>query len=170
MNLTNHQLAMTVLMTPDMANFAGNVHGGTILKLLDQVAYACASRYAGRYVVTLSVDQVTFRQPVHVGELVTFLASINYTGTTSLEVGIKVITENIQDGLVRHANSCFFTMVAVDETGKPTAVPPLKPSTPDEHRRFEGAKVRRELRQELEARYRAMKQPKAGPPAATEAL
>lgn len=71
----NHQLSMTVLMTPDMANFAGNVHGGTILKLLDQVAYACASRYAARYVVTLSVDQVLFLQPVHVGELVNFLAT-----------------------------------------------------------------------------------------------
>jgi uncharacterized protein (TIGR00369 family) len=150
MNLPNHELSMTVLMTPDMANFAGNVHGGTILKLLDQVAYACASRYAGRYVVTLSVDQVTFRQSVHVGELVTFLAS--------LEVGIQVITENIQAHLLRHANSCFFTMVAVDEGGKPTAVPRLKPSTPDEQRRFEGAKVRKELRRELEARYRAMKQ------------
>ena len=71
MDLPAHQLSMTVLMTPDTANFAGNVHGGTILKLLDQVAYACASRYAGRYVVTLSVDQVMFRQPIHVGELVT---------------------------------------------------------------------------------------------------
>jgi acyl-coenzyme A thioesterase PaaI-like protein len=79
MNLPAHQLTMTVLMTPDTANFAGNVHGGTILKLLDQVAYACASRYAGRYVVTLSVDQVVFRQPVHVGELVSFLASVNHT-------------------------------------------------------------------------------------------
>lgn len=158
MSLPNHQLAMTVLMTPDMANFSGNVHGGTVLKLLDQVAYACASRYAGSYVVTLSVDQVTFRQPIHVGELVTFLASVNYTGTTSLEVGIKVITENIQAHRLRHANSCFFTMVAVDEEGKPTAVPPLKPSTADELRRFEGAKVRRELRRELELRYRALKQ------------
>ena len=148
---------MTVLMTPDMANFAGNVHGGTILKLLDQVAYACATRYAGLYVVTLSVDQVTFRQPIHVGELVTFLASVNSTGTTSLEVGIKVITEDIRAHSVRHANSCFFTMVAVDEEGKPTAVPPLQPSTPDEHRRFEAARVRRELRRELESRYRAMK-------------
>src|SRR5690606_5336155 len=89
MDLPNHQLTMTVLMTPDMANFSGNVHGGTILKLLDQVAYACASRYAGRYVVTLSVDQVMFRQPIHVGELVTFLASVNYTGNTSMEIGIK---------------------------------------------------------------------------------
>ena len=95
MTPTRHQLEMTVLMTPDMANFAGNVHGGTILKLLDQVAYACASRYAGRYVVTLSVDQVTFRQPIHVGELVTFLAAVNYTGNTSMEIGVKVITENI---------------------------------------------------------------------------
>ena len=92
MNLPSHELTMTVLMTPDMANFTGNVHGGTILKLLDQVAYAFASRYSGRYVVTLSVDQVTFRQPIHVGELVTFLASVNYTGTTSMEVGIKART------------------------------------------------------------------------------
>ena len=89
MTPTRHQLEMTVLMTPDMANFAGNVHGGTILKLLDQVAYACASRYAGRYVVTLSVDQVTFRQPIHVGELVTFLAAVNYTGNTSMEIGVR---------------------------------------------------------------------------------
>ena len=118
MHLPKHELTMTVLMTPDMANFTGNVHGGTILKLLDQVAYACASRYAGRYVVTLSVDQVTFREPIHVGELVTFMASVNYTGTTSMEVGIKVMTENIQTQSTRHANSCFFTMVAMDDQRK----------------------------------------------------
>ena len=119
MNLPIHQLTMTVLMTPDMANFSGNVHGGTILKFLDQVAYACASRYAGRYVVTLSVDQVMFRQPIHVGELVTFLAAVNHTGTSSMEVGIKVVAENIQTQEARHANSCFFTMVAVDDQRKP---------------------------------------------------
>lgn len=148
MNLPNHQLSMTVLMTPDMANFSGNVHGGTILKFLDQVAYACASRYAGRYVVTLSVDRVTFRQPIHVGELVTFLASINYTGSTSMVVGIKVVTEDILSQSVRHANSCFFTMVAMDENGKPTAVPTLKPSNPDEERRYLAAQARRDaLRQ-----------------------
>ncbi|HEY4074158.1 MAG TPA: hotdog domain-containing protein, partial [Herbaspirillum sp.] len=82
MDMPSHQLNMTVLMSPDMANFSGNVHGGAILKLLDQVAYACASRYAAQYVVTLSVDQVTFRQPIHVGELVSFLASVNHTGTS----------------------------------------------------------------------------------------
>lgn len=153
----NSQLSMTVLMTPDMANFSGNVHGGTLLKCLDEVAYACASRYAGSYVVTLSVDQVIFRQPVHVGELVTFLASVNYTGSSSMEIGIKVVTENIRERSVRHTNSCFFTMVALGEDGKPTAVPQLHPETEQEKRRFEQAKRRRELRQDLEQRYRQIK-------------
>lgn len=150
-------LTMTVLMTPDNANFSGNVHGGTLLKYLDEVAYACASRYAGSYVVTLSVDQVTFRQPIHVGELVTFLASVNYTGRTSLEVGIKVITENIREKMVRHTNSCFFTMVAVDEHGKTVEVPTLSPRTEDEARRFANAQERRAIRAELAERYNALK-------------
>lgn len=150
-------MSMTLLMTPDMANFSGNVHGGIILKLLDQVAYACATRYAGKYVVTLSVDQVMFRQPIHVGEVVTFLASVNYVGNTSMEVGIKVITENIRSQIVRHANSCFFTMVAVDDDGKPCAVPPFSPSGADERRRFKDAMIRRELRREFEERSRALK-------------
>lgn len=143
---------MTVLMTPDTANFAGNVHGGTILKLLDQVAYACASRYAGRYVVTVSVDQVMFRQPVHVGELVTFLAAINRTGTSSMEVGIKVVAQDIRSQQTRHVNSCFFTMVAVDDERKPVAVPALRPETPEELRRLTAALVRKELRDEIERR------------------
>ncbi len=150
---------MTVLMTPDMANFSGNVHGGTVLKFLDQVAYACASRYAGRYVVTLSVDQVMFRQPIYVGELVTFLASVNHTGTSSMEIGIKVVAEDIRTQVVRHANSCFFTMVAVDEAGKPTPVPALRPFNAEEKRRWENAKARRELRAELEQRLKAVRQP-----------
>ena len=147
---------MTVLMSPDMANFSGNVHGGAILKLLDQVAYSCASRYSACYVVTLSVDQVMFLQPIHVGELVTFLASVNYTGASSMEVGIKVITEDIREKSVRHTNSCFFTMVAVDDQGKPTAVPQLPLTTADEKRRFLQAQQRRQIRQELEQRYQAL--------------
>ncbi len=161
MDLPAHQLTMTVLMTPDTANFAGNVHGGTILKLLDQVAYACASRYAGRYVVTLSVDQVMFRQPVHVGELVTFLASVNHTGTSSMEIGIKVIAEDIRTQVVRHVNSCFFTMVAVDDDRRPAPVPPLVPSTPDEQRRHAAAVVRKQLRREVEQRAAALLQKNA---------
>ena len=154
-----HQLSMTVLMTPDMANFSGNVHGGTILKLLDQAAYACASRYAGSYVVTVSVDQVMFREPIHVGELVTFLASVNHTGHSSMEVGIKVMAENIRTQAVRHANSCFFTMVAMDDDGRPRQVRRLDPQTPDELRRFDQARQRKTLRQELAQRQRVLKGP-----------
>jgi acyl-CoA hydrolase len=153
MNLPSHQLSMTVLMTPDTANFSGNVHGGHILKLLDQVAYACASRYAGAYVVTMSVDQVTFRQPIHVGELVTFLAAVNYTGRSSMEIGIKVLAESIRTQEVRHVNSCFFTMVAVGDDKKPVAVKPLQPATQDEVRRFEEARGRKELRLALDRQH-----------------
>lgn len=157
MDLPAHQLSMTVLMTPDTANFAGNVHGGTILKLLDQVAYACASRYAGRYVVTLNVDQVMFRQPIHVGELVTFLASVNHTGTSSMEIGIKVIAEEIRTREVRHVNSCFFTMVAVDEERKPVPVTPLLPVSPEDRRRHAAAEVRKQMRREMEQRFAAIR-------------
>ena len=148
---------MTVLMTPDMANFSGNVHGGTILKYLDQVAYACASRYAGCYVVTLSVDQVIFREPIHVGELVTFAASVNYTGTSSMEIGIRVLAENISARTTRHANSCFFTMVALGDDRKPIAVPALRPSATHERRRHAAAGMRKQLRQEFRDRFEALR-------------
>ena len=147
MNFPAHQLTMTVLMTPDMANFSGNVHGGAILKLLDQVAYACAARYSGCYVVTLSVDQVMFRQPIHVGELVTFMASVNYTGNSSMEIGVKVIAEDIRTQVVRHANSCYFTMVAVDANRKPVEVPVLVPETEEQKSRWEQAQLRKQARQ-----------------------
>lgn len=137
---------MSILMTPDMANFTGNVHGGDLLKMLDQVAYACASRYSGHYVVTLSVDQVMFREAIHVGELVHFSASVNYAGTTSMEVGIRVEAENIPERSIRHTNSCYFTMVAVDANGKPTKVPPLDITTPLQQCRYDAACERKELR------------------------
>ena len=142
------EMHMSVLMTPDMANFSGNVHGGDILKLLDQVAYSCASRYAGCYVVTLSVDQVLFKEPIRVGELVTFLASVNYVGRTSMEVGIKVVAEDIQNRSVRHTNSCYFTMVAMRD-GKPQAVPHLSIENETQRQRFEEAVLRKAMREEL---------------------
>jgi acyl-CoA hydrolase len=157
MDLPSHQLSMTVLMTPDTANFSGKVHGGTILKLLDQAAYACASRYAGRYVVTLSVDQVMFRLPIRVGELVTFMASVNHTGTSSMEIGIKVIAEEIRSKVVRHVNSCFFTMIAVDDNGKPTAVEPWHPVSAEERRRHAAAEMRRAMRREMEQKFAAIR-------------
>ncbi|WP_346796294.1 acyl-CoA thioesterase [Halomonas sp. Bachu 37] len=144
------ELSMTVLMTPDMANFSGKVHGGAILKKLDEVAFACASRYSGHYVVTLSVDQVLFKQPIHVGELVTFLATVNYVGRSSMEVGVKIVAENIREKLIRHTNSCYFTMVAVEADGTPAQVPPLSLETPLQALRFEKAALRKKLRKQAE--------------------
>ncbi|AHK78859.1 VdlD [Ectothiorhodospira haloalkaliphila] len=152
MEKQNKTLTMSVLMTPDMANFTGHVHGGATLKLLDQVAYACAARYSNNYVVTLSVDQVFFREPLRVGELVTFLASINYTGNSSMEVGIRVNAEDIIHQNERHVMTSYFTMVAVDEHGRPMKVRPLEIETPTERRRYENAALRREFRREIERR------------------
>ena len=135
-------------MTPDMANFSGNVHGGDLLKLLDQVAYACASRYAACYVVTLSVDQVLFKEPIRVGEMVTFLASVNYVGRTSMEVGIKVVAEDIQNRSVRHTNSCYFTMVAYQD-GQPQPVPPLTLENKEQEKRWQEGLMRRKSRERL---------------------
>lgn len=143
------RLEMTVLMTPDMANFSGKVHGGALLNLLDRVAFSLASRYSGRYAVTLSVDQVTFKEAIDVGELVTFRAAVNHAGRTSMEIGIRVEAENIRTGAVRHTNSCYFTMVAVDEAARPAAVPGLRVDTPAEARRQRAAELRRRLRREI---------------------
>ena len=154
----NRALVMSEVMTPEKANFAGNVHGGYILKLLDQVAYACASRYARSYVVTLSVNQVLFKKPVHVGELVTFLAMVNFVGRTSMEVGIKVTSENLQTGETRHTNTCYYTMVATDENLKPIEVPKLAIRTPLEKRRFEEGKWRKEMNIKFAREHAARKQ------------
>jgi hypothetical protein len=136
---------MTTLITPAMANFSGNLHGGELLKMLDHVAYACASRYSGNMCVTLSVDQVMFKEPIHVGELVNYYASVNLVGRTSMEIGIRVEAENIQTRTVRHTNSCYFTMVAMKD-GKPVAVPPLALQTEQQIQRHAAAQQRKKMR------------------------
>ena len=156
MNKQEKSLYMTVLMTPEMANFAGNVHGGSLLKMLDQVAYACAARYCKGYVVTRSLDQVIFNQPVKVGELVTFMANVNYTGHSSLEVGVKVVAEDLHTAEKRHTNSCYFTMVAIGDDGAPIPAPPLQIETEIEQRLFEAGKMRKEMRAEIQERNRAL--------------
>lgn len=138
---------LTELMIPSYANFGGKIHGGIILSLMDKAAYACATKHAGAYCVTVSVDGVNFRQPVEVGDLVSLLASVNYVGRTSLVVGIKVIAENVRSGVVKHTNTSYFTMVAKDDDEQPTEVPPLLLESPDDARRFLEAIKRRELRQ-----------------------
>jgi len=148
MSVEEKSLHMTILMTPEMANFSGRVHGGHILRLLDQVAFACAARYCKNYVVTISLDQVIFKEPINVGELVSFRAHVNYVGKTSMEVGVKVIAEDLHTKAKRHTNSGYFTMVAVDDNGKPTAVPSLKLESEFERKLFEAGKMRKEMREE----------------------
>lgn len=152
-----HSLTMSEVMTPEKANIAGNIHGGYLMLLLDRVAYACAARYSSCYVVTLSADQIIFKEPIHVGELVTCYANVNFVGKTSMEIGIKVEAENLITRKVRHTNSCYFTMVAVDKDLRPTHVQPLKINTAEEKRRFEEAKLRREMRAQFAKEHKAKK-------------
>jgi uncharacterized protein (TIGR00369 family) len=137
---------ITELMIPAYANFGGKIHGGTILSLMDKVAYACASKHAGSYCVTVSVDTVNFLQPVEVGELVSLMASVNYVGESSLVVGIKVIAENVQTRTVKHTNTSYFTMVARSGDNTKVTVPPLILEREEDIRRFVAALKRKELR------------------------
>ncbi len=152
--MDTRKLEMTVLMTPDMANFSGKVHGGALLNLLDRVAFSCASRFSQRYAVTISVDQVVFKEPVNVGELVTFRASVNHAGRTSMEIGIRVEAEDIRSGLRRHTNSCYFTMVALGDDGRPSIVTKFEPKTDIERQRYRAAELRRKLRRQFEEEMR----------------
>jgi acyl-CoA hydrolase len=143
---------MTELMMPGDANIMGNVFGGHILSLVDRVAAVAAIRHARRACVTVSVDKVDFKEPIHVGELVTAYARVNFAGRTSMEVGVKVIAENVLSGDKRHTNSCYVTYVALDENGQPTPVPQIVPESADEKRRYDRAAKRRANRV-MERRY-----------------
>lgn len=140
---------ITELMIPSYANFGGKIHGGTLLSLMDKVAYACATKHAGNYCVTVSVDGVEFLQPVEVGDLVQLMARVNYVGNTSLVVGIKVTAENIKARTVKHTNTCYFTMVAKNDEGKPTTVPPLELNNQEDVRRFAQAIYRKQRKSEF---------------------
>jgi uncharacterized protein (TIGR00369 family) len=140
------QTTITELMIPAYANFGGKIHGGTLLSLMDKVAYACASKHAETYCVTVSVDKVEFLQPVEVGELVSMMASVNYVGNTSLVVGIRVEAQNIKTGIVKHTNSSFFTMVAKGDDDKPTQVPELILENEEEIKRFIEAMRMKEIK------------------------
>ncbi|RIA10110.1 uncharacterized protein (TIGR00369 family) [Flavobacteriaceae bacterium MAR_2010_72] len=119
------RISISELMQPSHSNFNGKIHGGYILNLMDQIAFACASKHSENYCVTAAVDTVNFRKPIEIGELVTMKASINYVGGTSMVVGIRVESQNIRTGEVKHSNSSYFTMVAKDSEGKSIKVPGL---------------------------------------------
>jgi acyl-CoA hydrolase len=128
------------------ANLAGNVHGGVILHMCDEVAGIAAVRHSGRRVVTAGMDRMTFRHPVLVGELVTVKATVNAAWRSSMEVGVRVESENVRTGEVTHTSAAYLTMVAIDEDGRPTEIPALKPETADEMRRAREAQLRRDNR------------------------
>ncbi|MEQ8219645.1 MAG: acyl-CoA thioesterase [Arenibacter sp.] len=119
------RVSITELMLPSHSNFGGKVHGGHILNLMDQIAFACASKHSRKYCVTASVNKVDFLNPIEVGELITLKASVNYTGRTSMVIGVRVESENVTTGKKKHCNSSYFTMVAKDADGRSTPVPGL---------------------------------------------
>lgn len=136
------------IMMPQHANILGNVFGGVILSMMDRAAAVAAIRHARSICVTVSVDRVDFREPIHVGDLVIMKASVNYAGRTSMEVGVRVDAENLLNGVRRHTNSCYLTFVAIDRNGRPVAVPRLIPETKAEQRRMAAAAERRRRRLE----------------------
>lgn len=133
------------LMMPNDANHLGSIHGGVILSIADKAAYVCACRHADSYCVTASVDRVSFDSPIHVGQLVTFDATIRYAGKTSMEIGIDIYAEDLLTKIKTHTNTCYFTMVAIDENRKPKPIPQLILETAQDKERFEEAKLRKEL-------------------------
>jgi acyl-CoA hydrolase len=139
------------LMMPHDANILGHIFGGVLLSLVDKCAAVAAFRHARSACVTVSIDRVDFREPIHVGDLVVLKASVNYVGRTSMEIGVRVEAEELTTGRRRHTNSCYLTFVAVDRNGRPIEVPLLTPETTDERRRWEAARERR--RRRLEERH-----------------
>ena len=134
--IKDSQITITELMLPAYSNFSGKIHGGHILNLMDQIAFACASRHSRNYCVTASVNKVDFLNPIDVGELVTLKASVNYTGSTSMVIGVRVESENIQTGEIKHCNSSYFTMVAKGEGGQNVKVPGIILNSKEAVRRF----------------------------------
>ncbi|GAB4434737.1 MAG: acyl-CoA thioesterase [bacterium] len=140
------ETVMALEMNPENANPAGNVHGGVIMKLIDTAAGVVAKRHARSNVVTASIDRLDFINPVYVGDLVILKARINYVGRTSMEVGVRVESENTITGEVRHTSSAYLTFVALDENGKPKEVPALLLETEEDKRRNLEAQERRKMR------------------------
>jgi len=152
-SITASQVTITQLMLPSNSNFSGKIHGGHILNLMDQIAFACASKHSGNYCVTASVNKVDFLNPIEVGELVTMKASVNYTGRTSMVVGLRVESENIRTGKIKHCNSSYFTMVAKDEAGKSTPIPGIILTNKQEIRRFTRSVIRQQEAKNRTSRF-----------------
>ena len=140
------RVTISQLMHPEHANLLGNVHGGWIMKLVDEAGALACMRHAQRKVVTVAIDSMTFRQPIRIGDIIILNAEVTYTGRTSLEAGVQVLAENPITGKRMHTNTAYLVYVALDDEGRPTSVPPLQLETEDEKRKAEQAKERQERR------------------------
>ncbi|MDD7884880.1 acyl-CoA thioesterase [Flavivirga sp. 57AJ16] len=154
-NIKESQITISELMLPSHSNFSGKIHGGYILNLMDQIAFTCASKHSRNYCVTASVNKVDFLNPIEVGELVTLKASVNYTGRTSMVIGVRVESENIQTGHTKHCNSSYFTMVAKDKNGKNAPVPGIILDSEQSIRRFSRSIARQEQAKNRSNRFKA---------------
>lgn len=157
---SDSRVMLSQMMEIADANLAGNVHGGVILKLVDTAAGTAAIKHCGARVVTATMDEMSFLEPVFLGEIVTLQAQVNSVGRTSMEVGVRVEAEAVATGVRRHVSSAYLVFVCLDEEGKPKAVPPLEPQTDEEHRRMEEAVIRRQHRL---ARKEAIMSRRSGP-------
>ncbi|MGI8497471.1 MAG: acyl-CoA thioesterase [Gemmatimonadaceae bacterium] len=144
--MSDSQHETSEIMMPQHANNLGHVFGGVILSMMDRSAAVAAIRHARQSCVTVSVDRVDFREPIHLGDLVVMKASVNFVGRTSMEIGVRVEAENLATGARRHTNSCYLTFVAVDRNGRPVPIPSVIARTEDEKRRYAAAQERRRRR------------------------
>ncbi len=149
------EVTFSQLMLPSNTNFNGKIHGGYMLSLMDQIAFACASKHSENYCVTASVDTVDFKIPIEVGELVVMKASVNYVGNTSMIIGIRVEAENVRTGVKKHCNSSYFTMVAKDDNGKSVKVPGLIIDSETALRRFVKGAASMKLKQQRKIEFTA---------------
>jgi uncharacterized protein (TIGR00369 family) len=140
------RISIAQLMQPEHANNLGNVHGGWIMKLVDECGALACMRHAQRRVVTVAVDSMTFRQPIKIGDLVILTAEVTYTGRTSMEAEVHVEAENPVTGVKSHTNNAYLVYVALDDNGQPVSIPPLLAETTEEQQRLDAAKQRQALR------------------------
>ncbi|MDG6957893.1 MAG: acyl-CoA thioesterase [Nitrososphaerota archaeon] len=150
-NPAESEMTTARLMMPTDANVLGNVFGGAIMKYMDEIAAIVAWRHAGKNVVTASIDRMNFYAPVYVGDLLILKAAVNFVGTTSMEIGVRIEAVDPSTRKGTHTGSCYLTYVALDEKGKPAHIPPIRPTTPMEKRRFKEALARRKLREAAQA-------------------
>lgn len=157
--VSESKIELTQVMMPEHSNVAGNVHGGYVLKLVDQAGAIVAARHTHRNCVTASVDRMDFISPVYVGNLVFAKASINYVANTSMEIGVRVEAECLRTGTHTHVGSAYLSFVALDENDKPVKIPQIIPETEDDRRRYEEAKKRREFRLQQVKKHKHRQQP-----------